>query len=119
MPGPRVSCIVVAFHRPASLERLLNGISHTEVEVVVANVGDDPSVRAVAAESTRVIGVAGNPGYAAAVNRAVLEVSADVVVFMNDDVVIDATTLLALAAEVTEGRTDVAVPRLLTPTAGT
>jgi GT2 family glycosyltransferase len=108
---PLATCVVVAFHRPHSLARLMDELRHPDVEVVVVNVDDDPAVAAVAGE--RAMALPGNPGYAAAVNAGARRAAAGVVVFTNDDLVVDATSVLALAAVVSSGQADVALPRLV------
>ena len=108
------ACVVVAFHRPALLAGLVDSLRGQTVAVV--NVGDDPAVDAVARRAgARIVVVPGNPGYAAAVNAGVRAVAehADVVVFMNDDVLVTADTVAQLARAVTTGNADAAVPALL------
>ncbi|MBV8960048.1 MAG: glycosyltransferase [Actinobacteria bacterium] len=111
---PRVSCVVVSFHRPKLLLPLLEHLRDERIEIVVVNVGRDPAVRDVCRGLTLVVDVHGNPGYAAAVNAGVAVVSGDVTVFMNDDLSVDAHSVLALAEAVRSGESDVAAPRLLT-----
>jgi GT2 family glycosyltransferase len=107
----RVTAVVVAFHQAGRLRRLLVGLHHPRLEVVVVNVEADPAVR-LAAGSAHVVDVADNPGYAAAVNAGVSHAHAPVVVFMNDDVIVDAAAVLRLAESVRRGA-DVAVPRVV------
>jgi GT2 family glycosyltransferase len=109
---PAVSCVVVAYHRPASLATLVASLRHPDVEIVVVNVEDDPEVRAVAAPA-RHLATPGNVGYAAAVNLGVERARGDVVAFMNDDLDVDAATVLALADVVASGRAAVAVPAVV------
>ncbi len=108
---PRVTCVVVAFHRPDSLSRLLPLLSHPDVEVVVVNVEDDAAVAEVAAGLA--VPLAANPGYAAAVNLGAGLANAPVVVFLNDDVRVDAAAALSLAATVSADEADVVLPRVL------
>lgn len=108
---PLVSCVVVAFHRPEALSALIAGLRHPDVEVVVVNVENDPAVFDVAGPMA--LPLAGNPGYAAAVNAGARFARAPSVVFMNDDVRVDAGTALDLAAMVASGDTDVVVPRVV------
>lgn len=113
----QVSCVVVAFHRPVALGRLLDALVHDLVEVVVVNVERDPEMSAVVTAGgpgVRELGLVGNPGFGAGVNRGAAVASGPVVVFMNDDLVVSAETVLALATVVMEGGADVAVPRLVT-----
>ncbi len=115
MTAPHVSCVVVAFHDPASLQALLAGLDHPELEVVV-NVEDDDRVAGVAAEAgASVVAVRGNPGYGTAVNLGVAAAAGLVIVFLNDDVTIGAASVLALAEVVQSGGADVAVPAVRTP----
>jgi GT2 family glycosyltransferase len=110
-----VSVVVVAFHRPASLARLLDAVIAPGLEVVVVNVGDDPAVTdviAAAAHDVVEIGVPGNPGFAAGVNVGVAAAQGDVVVFMNDDATLGPADLRALTDAVVAGA-DVAVPRVV------
>jgi GT2 family glycosyltransferase len=107
------SLVVVAYHRPASLAALLDGLVGAEVDVVVANVDEDPEVRAVAqAAGARHVGVPGNPGFGTAVNLGASRAIGEVVVFANDDLRIDPGSLEHLAQAVTSGRCDVAVPQV-------
>ena len=103
-----VSCVIAAFHRPNPLARLLDLLRHPLIEVIVVNIGDDPEIAALA--GPRVVGLPGNPGYAVAVNLGVRAASSQVVVFMNDDVEIDADRILRLVAPVREGLADVNLP---------
>lgn len=104
-----VTAVVVAFHRPDSLRRLLAGLG-AGLDVVVVDVEDDPVVREVAeAAGAEVVATAGNVGYAAAVNRGVAHVRTDAVVFMNDDIALGGAEVRALASRLGEGW-DVAVP---------
>ena len=105
---PVATCVVVAFHRPREVEKLLARLSHPEIEIVVVNVDDDPDVAAVACGSA--LALPGNPGYAAAVNAGVRIAGAPVVVFLNDDVDMDASAVLDLAARVVSGDANVVLP---------
>lgn len=111
MSDRTVSCVVVAFHRPEALQRLLSRLDHPDLEVLVVNVENDPTVAAVA--GTRALPLPGNPGYATAVNHGVAAARGEVIVFTNDDVEADAGAVLALAGAVRSGRADVCVPRVL------
>ncbi|MDP8938113.1 MAG: glycosyltransferase [Actinomycetota bacterium] len=110
-PGPSVSCIIVAFHRPEALAGLLDRLRHPQVELVVVNVDNDPTVAAVAGPLA--VALPGNPGYATAVNAGVGHATADVVVFLNDDVSVDSGGVLSLASVVADGRADVVLPCVL------
>lgn len=105
---PAATCVVVAFHRPGQLVVLLDRLRHPNVEVVVVNVDDDPEVAAVAGDAG--MGLPGNPGYAAAVNAGARLANAPVIVFLNDDVELDASAVLDLAAQVATGAADVVLP---------
>src|SRR5579884_1895882 len=114
MAEPGLSCVVVAFHRPEPLRRLLETLRHPDVEVVVVNVEADAEVAAAAAQArVACVSVDENCGYAAAVNRGVARCDAPLVAFMNDDLEAGATALLSLAAVVDSGRADVCVPQVL------
>ena len=109
------SVVIVAFHRPAPLARLLDAIVTPDLEVVVVNVGDDPAVSDVIASGARgvvEIAVRGNPGFAAGVNAGVAAARGNVVVFMNDDATLGPADLRALTDAVVAGA-DVAVPRVV------
>lgn len=107
-PAPRVSAVVVAFHRPQLLQRALEAMRHDAVEIIVVNVEDDPAIRSL--ESVTLVPMQENRGYAAGVNAGARRAHADVVAFMNDDVVISADGLLRLAERVRSGAADVVVP---------
>jgi GT2 family glycosyltransferase len=107
---PRATCVVVAFHRPETLARLLDELRGPELEIVVVNVEGDADVAHIAADCT-VLGVASNIGYAAAVNLGTRYASAPFVVFMNDDVVTSSADVLRLVDALEHGA-DVAVPRV-------
>jgi len=108
---PSATCVVVAFHRPEALERLLARLRHPSVQVVVVNVDNDPEVAAVAGDMA--VPLMGNPGYAAAVNAGVRSAESEFVVFGNDDVEMSADSVLRLAAVVSSGTAEVALPRVL------
>ena len=113
-----VSWVVVAFHRPESLRRML-AAAMPDVEVIVVNIEGDPAVTAAATEArsdATVIETATNVGYAAGVNLGVDAARADVVVFSNDDLVVPPDGMAALAAVVAAGEADVALPALRLPT---
>jgi GT2 family glycosyltransferase len=103
-----VSCVVVAYHRPWEVERLVHALTDPRVEVVVVNVENDRHVRQV--QCDRMVPTGTNIGYGAAVNRGVAVAASSVVVYMNDDVVASASDVLWLAERVRSGEVDVAVP---------
>src|SRR5438552_7515491 len=90
------TCVVVAFHKPALLEQLLKQLADPRLEVIVVNVEDDPAVSVLS--GARILPVSANIGYAAGVNLGAAHASADAVVFMNDDVSLDAPSVLMLVA---------------------
>ena len=63
--------------------------------------------KAVGAE---IVAVATNVGYAAGVNLGARKATADVMVFMNDDVAVTASDVLAMGERVRSGKADVVVP---------
>lgn len=107
--------MIVAYHRPESLGRLVGALDRPGIEVVVVNVEEDDSVSQVVADRPGCVEVpvAGNPGYAAAVNAGVARSSAAIVAFMNDDVDVSAGSLDILGQTVASGAADVAVPRVI------
>lgn len=111
----RLTLIVVAYHRPDALERLLKSTAGQPCRVVVVNVEDDPAVaEKAAAWDARVVPLLSNPGYAAAVNSGVAVVTTPLVAFANDDLELAVDCLERLMAELDAGA-HVAVPRLRRP----
>jgi GT2 family glycosyltransferase len=111
--------VVVAFHRPAALRRLLEGVREADgagPRVVVVNVESDRDVAAVARDFHATEVTIPNLGYAAAVNRGCRAVRDAVTVFTGDDVEIDAASLRRLVATVASGSADVAAPRIVDAT---
>lgn len=111
--GPDVSCVIVAFHRPAVLAPLVASLADARIEVVVVNVEDDAAVRAIAGAST--VPLRTNPGYGAAVNAGARVARGAVIAFMNDDVRATASDVLALADRVCSSVADVVVPVVIGP----
>ena len=107
----RVSCVIVAYHRPAHIARLLDGLHDARLEVVVVNVEDDERLRGL--ECDRVVATDSNGGYAAGVNAGVTVATGDVVVFMNDDVETAVPDVLCLADRIASGDADVSIPLVL------
>lgn len=105
------SCVVVAFHRPEKLAALLPMLRDDRLEVVVVNVENDAEVARIA--GTSVVPLSGNPGYGAAVNAGARRAGAPVIVFMNDDVCLDAEDVLDLAAVVSSRRAGVVLPGII------
>lgn len=113
--GTRTTLAVIAFHRPEPLARVLGGCAHRDLDMIVVNVDADPAVRAVAEDFGAEVIDTTNRGYAAAVNEAARAAHGDVIVFTNDDVVLNTEVVEALAASVRHSRSvDVALPRILT-----
>lgn len=108
-----LSLVVVAYHRPARLERLLGELDGTGIVIVVVDVDSDRDIDEISRRhGALVVTIQGNPGYAAAVNAGTRMVETDYVVFSNDDVILPAESLEALAAALRDGSADVAVPRV-------
>ena len=108
-----VSCVIVAFHRPDLLGALVSSIRHPQIELVVVNVEADPEIAAIA--GTAVVDVADNVGFAAAVNVGARHATADVLVFMNDDMQATHHDVLRLAESLSRSDTCVTVPMVLRP----
>jgi len=111
---PSATVVVVAYRRPHALAALLHALDGTSAEVVVVNVGDDPDVTTAASRAhmpVRMLAIA-NRGFGAAVNAGAATAHGDVVVFTNDDVVIDASAVSMLARSVHDD-VDVALPRVV------
>ena len=105
---PAVSCVVVAFHRPDHVKRLVRAFDDPRIELIVVNIEGDARIGALGCQ--RIVAMPRNLGYAAAVNAGVASSTAGVVVFMNDDVVTTADDVLRLSERVSHGQIDVAVP---------
>ncbi|HVC24583.1 MAG TPA: glycosyltransferase [Acidimicrobiales bacterium] len=95
---PLATLVVVAYHRPAELRALLDATSHPAIEQVVVDVEADAEIAQVArgAGATLVV-LAGNPGYAAAVNAGARVAAAETIVFSNDDISASSAAVIALA----------------------
>lgn len=105
-----ITCVVVAYHRPEALARLLRALGDTHERIVV-NVEDDPDVAVVAAsEGAKLVCVEGNPGFAAAVNAGVRSATGQLVAFMNDDLAVSGDGLEDLGMVVASGAAEVVVP---------
>ena len=76
--------------------------------MIVVNVEDDPAVSVLS--GARILPVSANIGYAAGVNLGATHASADHVVFMNDDVSLDAHSVLMMVARLRSGHADAVVP---------
>jgi GT2 family glycosyltransferase len=107
-----VTCVVVCYHRIDAARRALARLAHPAVEVILVNVEDDREIAALPGDH-RLVTLNGNPGYAAAVNAGAMMARTELVVFANDDAVIDADSVLALVAPVADGVADVTVPMVV------
>src|SRR5207249_4245204 len=103
-----VCCVIVAYHRPDQLTRLLQQLSHPRLEIIVVNVEADPRVSALG--GVEFVSTRTNIGYAAAVNVGAARAHSDVIAFMNDDIDTTAAEVLRLSERVRTGCTDVALP---------
>jgi len=114
MAAPEVTCIIVCFHRPESLRPALDALADPRVEVIVVNMEVDPEVAEIAAAAGVVqIPIDGDPGFATGVNLAVGQASAEYVVPMNDDLLLELDDLFALKELVASGEADVVLPAVL------
>jgi GT2 family glycosyltransferase len=114
--SPAYTLVVVAYHRPDHLRRLLDGVAQGPAAprgIVVVNVEGDAEVERVATAAGATTVVVPNRGYAAAVNRGVQAVSTGITVFSGDDLQVSAAALARLAEALAAGVADVAVPQLL------
>ena len=105
--------MIVAFHRPEAIARLVGELQRRELEIIVVNVEADPEV-ARAADGCTVLPLDHNVGYAAAVNVGVRHATGSIIVFMNDDLTVTSENVLRLVVAVEQGA-DVAVPRVQDP----
>jgi GT2 family glycosyltransferase len=118
--GIVLSCVIVAYHRPADLAALLAGVTGSGFEVIVVNVEDDPAVQKIADEAGAIsVPLADNPGYAAAVNAGVRRATGSTIAYMNDDLRVSVHDLERLADVVERGTADIAVPRVTDATDAT
>lgn len=109
-----VGLAVVAYRDADALDALLGSATGFD-EVVVANVSEDPGVAAAAvAHGARVIPVAGNPGFAAAVNVLAAGCQSPWLLVTNDDVLLGED--VADACRAAQGQERVVVPALHDPT---
>jgi hypothetical protein len=92
----RATAVVVASHDTGGLRRLLVGLRHPHLELVVVNVEADPAIRQAAGGAT-VVDLPRSRGFAAAVHQGVRRAHAPIVVFMPDDASVDAARVLRLA----------------------
>lgn len=110
-PGIRASCVIVAYHKPDHVRRLLAALSDPCIETIVVNVEDDARMRELGCD--RVVPTVANNGYANGVNTGVTVATSDVIVFMNDDVEATAADVLQLEDRISAGHADVSIPLVL------
>ncbi|MFO8058746.1 MAG: glycosyltransferase [bacterium] len=98
--GPELSVIVPAFNAGESLLKCVKsirdqeGVSKESIELIVVDDGSgDKSADAVEAVVDRLVKLEENQGAAAARNRGALEASADLLVFVDADVLLDSRAL--------------------------
>lgn len=107
-----VTTLVIAYHKPGSLDELLGRLS---LPACVVNVEADPEVALVARRhGADVIDLSDNPGYGYAVNVGIRSVTTEAVLVLNDDVLISTEAVCRLLTRLAAGA-DVCGPRLLTP----
>ena len=109
--------VVVAYRKPAALDRLLGSVEGA-FPVVVVNVDDDPDVAAVALRhGTAAVVPVANRGYAAGVNAGVraLPDEVEVAVVSNDDVEFTAGALRQLVEHSASAPGAFAVPAVVEP----
>jgi len=111
---PLADVVIVAYHRPEPLRRSVPALLAAGLGVVVVNVEEDAEVSGVAQSAGAVeVPTAGNVGFAAAVNAGVRVATAPIVVFMNDDVMVDPRGLVKIADLVRTGTCSVVVPAVV------
>jgi GT2 family glycosyltransferase len=112
-PTPEISCVIPCYHRPELLRPLVSKLDDPRIEIVVVNSEADPEVAEVAERFVHV--PRESSGFASGVNLGAKHVSADYVVFMNDDVLIEVDGILALLEEMASRRADAVVPAIVDP----
>ena len=101
--GPTFSIVVPTFRRPQALKKTLAALlavdyPQTRVQIIVADDASDPTTREIAAEFTNV-GVSldvtdvGRRGAAAARNLGAARASGELVLFVDDDILVEADHL--------------------------
>jgi N-acetylglucosaminyl-diphospho-decaprenol L-rhamnosyltransferase len=108
---PQVSCVIPCYHRAELLRRAVVKLDDPRIEIVIVNSEADPEVAVVAEPYVHI--PRESSGFASGVNLAMSRVSADYVVFMNDDVLIEPEAVLELRDTIESGRADVAVPAIV------
>ena len=113
---PQVSCLIPCYHRAEMLGTALDRLRDERIELVVVNAERDPDVAEVVA---RVPGAVHVPrdgsGFAAGVNAGIAHVTAEYVVCMNDDILIEPDAVLALTEPLAAGVADATVPTISNP----
>jgi GT2 family glycosyltransferase len=109
-----VSCVIPCYHRPDLLRRAVEKLDDPRIEIVIVNSEADPEVAEVAKPYVHL--PRESSGFASGVNLAMKHVSADYVVFMNDDLLIDVPGVLALRNTLAAGEADAVVPAIVDPT---
>jgi GT2 family glycosyltransferase len=109
-----VSCVIPCYHRPEFLRRAVEKLDDPRIEIVIVNSEADPEVAEVAKAYVHL--PRESSGFASGVNLAMKHVSADYVVFMNDDLLIDVAGVFALRDALASGEADVVVPEIVDPT---
>lgn len=106
-----VSCIVVCYHRPESLQIMADGLADSRVELIVVNAEVDPQIEAIAHAAGAVhVPLEGDPGPGTALNLGVKHATCDVVVLLNDDLRVTVEIVLRLRQALLEGEGDVVLP---------
>ena len=122
----RLSVVVVAYRSPDLLVEAIRSLgqsSRLPDEIIAADVEPDGPAPLPAGDltdlapvSTTLVGVPGNPGYAAACNRAAAATNGDWILFMNADVTVAPECLEAVLADATAADDiGVATCRLMRP----
>jgi GT2 family glycosyltransferase len=109
-----VSCVIPCYHRPDLLSGAVEKLDDPRIEIVIVNSEADPEVAEVAEPYVHI--PRESSGFASGVNLAMKHVSAEYVVFMNDDLLIDVPGVLALRDTLAAGEADAVVPAIVDPT---
>ena len=106
------SLIVVAYHKPGHLQRLLQPLErHDDLELVVVNVEGDSEISEIAAGNNAIEVVAEyNGGYAYAVNLGARAASGATIIYCNDDLTISYESIKTLSEVIESGLAEVVVP---------
>jgi GT2 family glycosyltransferase len=113
---PQVSCLIPCYHRAGMLRDALDRLRDVRIELVVVNAERDPEVANVVAAMPGAIHVPRDgSGFAAGVNAGIAHVTTEYVVFMNDDILIEPDSVLALTEPLAAGHADAVVPAISNP----